>query len=199
MWGGGEELATNRPGPHVLPAPPPSAGAVGDKNASPAQRGPRREKLNATAYFRAQRDLHIVGMPLIIDGEIVPDSDPRAVARRAGAQKPAQKPAPSNSGSAPGSSTPPPRSQPTNGPSPLDAIASAIGVQGQTIEIPAIWRVPSRQVPMIVAILLGGATLLFGWRVPAVAALLHVVSGLTEAGNAGNPARAGGAGNRAAR
>ena len=66
--------------------------------------------------------------------------------------------------------------------SPLDALANAIGVQGQIVEIPAVASIPGRSVPTIHLILLGAATLFFGWRVLAVAAVLHVISGLSGAG-----------------
>ena len=73
-------------------------------------------------------------------------------------------------------------------PSPLDALASAIGVQGQTMRIPAVMRIPHRDVPVVVLILLGMATMFFGWRVLAFASVLHVASGLSE-GGAGGGAR----------
>ena len=123
-------------------------------------------------------------MVLIIDGEIVQDNDPRAVARR----KPAA-PTPTAPTHAPPMRRAPP-GQPGGGggganASPLDALANAIGVQGQIVEIPAVASIPGRSVPMIHLILLGGATLFFGWRVLAVAAVLHVISGLSGGAGAG--------------
>lgn len=70
------------------------------------------------------------------------------------------------------------------GNNPLDQLARAIGIQGQSVTIPAFWRVPMRQVPLIWLLLLGGLTMFAGWRVVAAAALLHVFSGLSEAGAA---------------
>ena len=124
-------------------------------------------------------------MVLIIDGEIVQDNDPRAVARR----KPAA-PTPTAPTHAPpmrrappgGGGGPPPGGANA---SPLDALANAIGVQGQVVEIPAVASIPGRAVPTIHLILLGAATLFFGWRVLAVAAVLHVISGLSGGAGAG--------------
>ena len=126
-------------------------------------------------------------MVLIIDGEIVQDNDPRAVARR----KPAA-PTPTAPTHAPpmrrappgGGGGPPPGGANA---SPLDALANAIGVQGQVVEIPAVASIPGRAVPTIHLILLGAATLFFGWRVLAVAAVLHVISGLSGGAGAGAP------------
>ena len=128
-------------------------------------------------------------MVLIIDGEIVQDNDPRAVARR----KPAA-PTPTAPTHAPPMRRAPP-GQPGGGgggggggganASPLDALANAIGVHGQMVEIPAVASIPGRAVPTIHLILLGAATLFFGWRVLAVAAVLHVISGLSGGAGAG--------------
>ena len=135
-------------------------------------------------------------MVLIIDGEIVADNDPRAIARR----KPAAAPAP-----APGrgpnirqtGDAGAPRPRPGGGGgangSPLDALAAAIGIEGQVLTIPRLHaRIPPRDVPMVVAGLMGVATLFFGWRVLAAAAALHVLSGFSE--TAAPAARPGGAG-----
>ena len=108
------------------------------------------------------------------------------------------------------------------GGSPLDALAEAIGIQGQTIQIPAIARIPARDVPLVVVLILAVVTLLFGWKILAVAAgelppmpsntytelghvfacvlaaaALHVFSGLSEQGaarGAGGGAAGGSAG-----
>ena len=64
---------------------------------------------------------------------------------------------------------------------PLDALAGAMGIGGQSVRIPAISRIPARDVPLIVVLLISLLTLFAGWRVLAVGALLHVVSGLSEA------------------
>ena len=135
-------------------------------------------------------------MVLIIDGEIVPDNDPRAVAKRAGrsltsgrgstqqasAASAGHVAPPVNAGGAGDAGGPATVSQ-----SPLDALASAVGVHGQSIRIPSIASVPARDVPVIHLILLGAATAFFGWRALAAAAVLHVVQGLS----AGAPAPQG--------
>ena len=77
------------------------------------------------------------------------------------------------------------------GGSPLDALAAAIGIQGQVVTIPRLHaRVPERQVPMVVAGLLGVATLFMGWRILAIAAAMHVVSSFSETAPAGGGAAA---------
>ena len=112
-------------------------------------------------------------MVLIIDGEIVADNDPRAVARRkgGGSQQSAgpQQPQRANAGGAPpntfrAAGAAPPGAAGTG--SPLDALAAAIGIEGQVVTIPRLHaRIPERQVPMVAAGLLGVATLFFGWRI----------------------------------
>ena len=68
----------------------------------------------------------------------------------------------------------------------LDALASQLGLEGQVLTIPRLHaRIPERQVPVVVAGLVGIATLFFGWRVLAVAAALHVLSGFSETAPAG--------------
>lgn len=124
-------------------------------------------------------------MVLIVDGEILADTDPRAIAARqrrgvasssGGAARPAPPQQPQRSAAPPAGGG--------AARNPLDQLAEAIGIQGQSVTIPAIWRVPMRQVPLIWLLLLGGLTMFAGWRVPAAAALLHVFSGLSEAGTA---------------
>ena len=145
-------------------------------------------------------------MVLIIDGEIVADNDPRAIARRA---PPSQQQQPRSSAGRPppganvhgvgsgGGGGGAPRAGANA--SPLDALASAIGVQGQTVEIPAVWRIPARQVPLVALLLLALATVFFGWQVLALCAALHVFSGLSEQPPtaAGGGGGGGGGGNRA--
>ena len=129
-------------------------------------------------------------MVLIVDGEILQDNDPRAVAarqRRAGGASSA----PFFGGRGGVGGPPPPRGAPPNagamGPGPLDQLAAAIGVHGQSLTIPAVWRIPAREVPLIWLLLLGVATMFVGWRVIAAAAVLHVVSGMSEAGGGAPP------------
>ena len=141
-------------------------------------------------------------MVLIIDGEIVADNDPRAVARRKGQQASPGTQAPPRPGASGGGL--PPNSAARQAPggaagatgSPLDTLAAAIGIEGQVVTIPRLHaRIPERQVPMVAAGLLGVATLFFGWRVLALAAALHVISGLSETAPAAAPA-GGAAGGR---
>jgi len=128
-------------------------------------------------------------MVVIIDGEIVPDNDPRAIARRNPKSTPPRATGVAGvHGGAPRAGAPPAGA----GRSPLDQLAEAIGVQGQSIKIPQIVSVPEREVPMIHVILVGGLSLFFGWRVLAAAAVFHVVGGLSDRDAAAN--RAGRAG-----
>ena len=128
-------------------------------------------------------------MVLIIDGEVVADNDPRAIAKRRGAStssQPSQSSASQQAGRGP-------RIQTTGGSggsaggggappgSPLDALASALGVQGQVVKVPALHqRIPEREVPVVIAGILGVLTLLAGWRILAAAAVLHCVAGFSE-------------------
>jgi len=103
-------------------------------------------------------------MVLIVDGEILQDTDPRAIAarqRRAGGASSAgggsgarPTPAPPRAGAAP-----PANDAPNN---PLDQLAGAIGIQGQSLTVPAVWRVPAREVPLIWLVLLGVLTMFGG-------------------------------------
>ncbi len=109
-------------------------------------------------------------MVLIIDGEIVADDDPRAIARRQPKPQPQQARAGPHTvrqqGGVGGGGAAPP--------GPLDALATAMGIQGRSLTIPAIASIPARDVPLIHAVLVGGLTVFFGWRVLAAAALAHV-------------------------
>ena len=137
-----------------------------------------------------ERNTNNLPMVLIIDGEIVQDNDPRAIARR----QPKAAPRSSNSSGMgrvpPGGGPQGPRGGPPGGAGgPLDALATTLGIQGQSVEIPAFSRLPARQVPLIALLLLAVATLFFGWQILALAAVLHVFSGLSE--QAAAPAGAG--------
>eukprot|EP00316_Scyphosphaera_apsteinii_P022533 CAMPEP_0119303906 /NCGR_PEP_ID=MMETSP1333-20130426/5261_1 /TAXON_ID=418940 /ORGANISM="Scyphosphaera apsteinii, Strain RCC1455" /LENGTH=151 /DNA_ID=CAMNT_0007306685 /DNA_START=79 /DNA_END=534 /DNA_ORIENTATION=- len=130
-------------------------------------------------------------MVMILEsGEIVQDSDPRAIAMRnkktgkassstalgsGPATLPMQRPTGSSTGATPNAPAAPTAS-------PLDTLAGAIGIQGQTIQIPALGRIPAKDVPLIAILLVGLLTLFFGWKVLLVAVVLHVFSGLSEAG-----------------
>ena len=143
--------------------------------------------------------------PCRSNGEIVPDNDPRAIARRNPKPAPSTAPGQSNvrnlhgggGGGAGrgGSGMPRMGGAGGAGPGPLDQVAEALGIRGQTVEIPAIWRLPARQVQLIHIVILALLALFFGWHILAVAAVLHVFSGLSEqqAAAAGRPAAAGGA------
>lgn len=127
-------------------------------------------------------------MVLIIDGEIVADNDPRAIARRKPAAAP-QRPAgggmggihSAGGGGGGGGRAPPGGGGGAAGGSPLDALAAAIGIEGRVVTIPKLHaRLPERQVPMIVAGIVGLLTMFMGWRVLAGAALMHCVAGFSE-------------------
>lgn len=150
---------------------------------------------------------HRDSMVLIIDGEIVPDNDPRAIARR--------KPASTGSASRPssganisgipqansGARAPAQagRAGPAGG-SPLDALADAMGIGGMSVTVPRLHaRLPAREVPMVAAGLVGLLTMFFGWRVLAGCALMHCFAGFSETApqappTAGRPGSSGGGG-----
>ena len=127
-------------------------------------------------------------MVLIIDGEIVQDNDPRAVARR--------KPAAPTPTAPPGTLRRCAARRLVSLPAAAAAAAARTRARstrwptrsasrGPIVEIPAVASIPGRAVPTIHLILLGAATLFFGWRVLAVAAVLHVISGLSGGAGAG--------------
>ena len=147
----------------------------------------------AVTSYLVTRKLPKDRMPIIINGEVVPDNDPRAIERRAAAAKGSGGGGSAPRPSAPGANVHGGQSRPmpaaAAGGSPLDALANAIGVQGQTVQIPAVMSIPARDVPMIMMIILAVLTLVAGWKVLAVAAALHVFSGLSD-----GAARGGGGG-----
>ena len=106
------------------------------------------------------------------------DNDPRAIARRNPQPKPPT--ARANIHGVGGGSTAPGRGPAGAVAGPLDQVAQALGIAGQTVEIPAIARLPARQVPLVHLLLLGILSLFIGWQVLAIAALLHIVSGISE-------------------
>jgi hypothetical protein len=127
----------------------------------------------------------------IINGEIVADDDPRVVAKRGGggggggggaSARPRQNAPPMQAAQAAHAGPPA---------SPLDAIAGQLGIAGRTVQIPAISnRVPAREVPLIVILLISIAALFFGWQILAVMAVLHVISGISETSGAPQGQRA---------
>ena len=140
-------------------------------------------------------------MVLIIDGEIVQDNDPRAVARRSGggAAAAAVSRGPRGpSAAAAAAASGPARAAAAaaaGGAGPLDQLAAMIGIQGQIVTVPRLHeRIPPRDVPMVVAGLLGVATFIFGWRVLALMAVMHCASGFSETAPppAQQPGQAGG-------
>ena len=145
-------------------------------------------------------------MVLIIYNEIVADNDPRAIARRKGpsSSPPQQQRPPPGSNVRVGGVNAPPGGGggggggggPGQTGTPLDNLAAAIGIEGQVVTIPRLHeRIPPRDVPMVVAGLIGVATLFMGWRVLLAAAAMHVIAGFSETGAAAGPAArpAGGA------
>jgi hypothetical protein len=135
-------------------------------------------------------------MVLILNGEVLQDNDPRAIAARNSKAKP---------GAAPSARGPPAREVDSNAPaaaqqqqpgfpglSMLDGLARAIGVHGKTVRVPAVLGVPGQDLPVIVFVLLGVATFFFGWMLLAVAALAYVALGSQGPANAAAPAPAAG-------
>jgi len=124
-------------------------------------------------------------MVLIIDGEIVADNDPRAIAMRNRKQGSTSAPSPAarvqQTSSPSGPRAPGPAIDAANAAgNPLDAIAGFLGIQGQSFTIPGVWRIAPREVPLVAVVILALLTLFFGWQVLAVAVVLHVVSGLPQ-------------------
>ena len=122
-------------------------------------------------------------MPIIINGEIIPDSDPRAKAARAQKASPTaagQGPrfgsinqsgdAPSHTADRPpahgGAGFGRPGAAGVAGAGPLDQLAEFIGVRGKTITVPAIPPIgmPAVAVEYIHIIIVGVMCVFFGWQ-----------------------------------
>ena len=123
-------------------------------------------------------------MPIIINGEVVPDNDPRAVARRnrgrqaqtrggsggfgriggstSRASGSSRFTGQSNSGMGQGRSS---NGNSQGGPGPLAGLENMLGVSGKTFKVPAIMGNPSFEIPVVVLIILAFVTLLTSWRV----------------------------------
>ena len=123
-------------------------------------------------------------MPIIINGEVVPDNDPRAVARRNRGRQPQTRggsggfgriggstsrasgssrfSGQSNSGMGQGRSS---NGNSQRGPGPLAGLENMLGVSGKTFKVPAIMGNPSFEIPVVVLIILAFVTLLTSWRV----------------------------------
>ena len=125
-------------------------------------------------------------MPVIINGEVVPDNDPRAIARRGGGGNNARNRAAQSrnrfgtigGGSTRGSSSRPNVSrQPAgtgagNSSNPLASLEKMIGVEGKTFNVPAIMGNPSIDMPVIILFILAFLCILTNWRVGAGGLLL---------------------------
>ena len=129
-------------------------------------------------------------MVVIIDGEIVPDDDPRAIRRRGGggggaSASPGQATPRfgtigGNGGgggggggaSGGGSGQPPPQGTPVN---PLDKAAELMGIQGRKVAIPAVFGVRAHDVDLINIVCLGALSLFFGWRIAAGGVVLWFI------------------------
>ena len=126
-------------------------------------------------------------MPVIINGEVVPDNDPRAIARRGGSNNSRNRTSQSRSrfgtvggssstgGSAgrpgaPGSRGTSSRRSSGNGgglASPLSSLEKMIGVEGKTFNVPALMGNPSIDLPVILLFILAFLCVLTNWRVGA--------------------------------
>jgi hypothetical protein len=120
-------------------------------------------------------------MVLIINGEIIPDSDPRAVAvrRKSSSGANAASPgtarqtgvqtlhsAPSNDPSAGRGGAPPPPNYDEDGP--LAPVAQLLNLQGKKLTIPPIPQINYQgtlSIPMINLLASAGAGALLGWRI----------------------------------
>ena len=134
-------------------------------------------------------------MPVIINGEVVADSDPRAIAHRNRGRRPQQQRNSSgggfgriggsgNSGNNNNNNNNNNRfvssrrsgngntQQQNNGPGPLAGLENMLGVSGKTFKVPAVMGNPSFEVPIIYLIIIAFVTLLTSWRVGLGACLL---------------------------
>lgn len=118
-------------------------------------------------------------MVVIINGEVVPDNDPRARAYQT------RRAAPSRASSAQpqqpahgarnqrGPPNPRPATQHQSEGGVLHSIATTLGIQGRSITVPEVLGIPSSQVQYIHLLLTALLTFFFGWRVLIVAAGIY--------------------------
>lgn len=125
-------------------------------------------------------------MVFVLNGEVLPDSDPRAIAARGkGAAGPTQRhPASGAPASAHARSDAPqhaaraPQAGPTN---PVAGLllkaATAIGIQDKSVRVPAIapLSLPATELPLIYIIVVGILFLFLGWPALLIAALAYVL------------------------
>ncbi|KAF4143637.1 hypothetical protein GN958_ATG07157 [Phytophthora infestans] len=112
----------------------------------------------------------------IINGEIVPDDDPRVRAR----QQPQQNQQPqrrfgSVHGGGSAAAPPPGRAAPAAGASPLQGLAQQVGLEG-TVTIPAVLGLPARPVQKIHLAVAALLTAFFGWRALVLLAFAYFLS-----------------------
>ncbi|KAG3119114.1 hypothetical protein PI124_g4795 [Phytophthora idaei] len=113
----------------------------------------------------------------IINGEIVPDDDPRVRAR----QQPQQNQQPQRrfgSVHGGGSAAAPPTAgaaPPAAGASPLQGLARQVGLEG-TVTIPAVLSLPARPVQKIHLAVAALLTAFFGWRALVFIAFAYFLS-----------------------
>jgi hypothetical protein len=127
-------------------------------------------------------------MVLIVNGEIVPDNDPRAVARRGKSNSPLVTPTRGVRDVA-GVQTlhDPPRAAGGRGPGqqhppadydedgPLASVAQLLGISGRKVKVPAIPQINMNSglaMPLINVVAACGAGALFGWRIGLALLLL---------------------------
>lgn len=141
-------------------------------------------------------------MVLILNGEVLQDNDPRAVAARA-AQKSgsstggsASRAAPAAAAGPSSASRTPLQPQQQQGfrhalSGVLDPVEKALGIQGRTIRCPGFLSVPATEIPLIFIILVGVLALFFGWPVLLLALGAHFVLNSPPTGGAVPPPAAG--------
>ncbi|KAG1705186.1 hypothetical protein DVH05_004119 [Phytophthora capsici] len=124
----------------------------------------------------------------IINGEIVPDDDPRVRARQQPQQsQQTQRRFGSVHGGAPGAgaASPAAGAPPGAGASPLQGLARQIGLEG-AVTIPAVLGLPARPVQKIHLAVAALLTMLFGWRALVFLAFAYFLS-TQQPGAAGVP------------
>ena len=102
----------------------------------------------------------------ILNGEIVPDDDPRVRAQQKQPQRPSQEPLSSRFGSVHNATNAPPRAPVTTvaaHPSPLQGLARQVGLEG-SVTIPAVLGMPARPLQKIHVVVAALLSAVFGWR-----------------------------------
>lgn len=110
-------------------------------------------------------------MVVIVDGDVVADDDPRAVAlRRRNVPQSTSNP-PRSSSAAPRRDSTPFYEAPDH---PLASIENALKLQDARIDVPETSKTRAARLPVVYVVAAGAATVLGGWRIAALCCVVFV-------------------------